>query len=141
MVKLSKLYYVEAAAGGEDDVKMIQAHIRGNLLRIRLRRGMDLVMASDSLVGTKKKMPRGRIAIELYKECYRDFIQKLEDKESFSRVGAVLFVNDLLVYREPWNHERAQKRARLFGTDADEDNSHHALPAPTAHPPAILQQD
>lgn len=139
MSKMQQLFHVDAALGGEDSVLKIQAHIRSNLTRIRLRRGLDLIVQSDFLVGSKRQMTRGRCAIELYVECYRDFLKSLDDKEVFSRVGTELFVHELLSFQEPWNHERAQKRARLFGTDADEDVKSPS--APQFHPqPGILQE-
>merc|ERR1719506_75552 len=136
MSRLSQLYHVETSASSQD-VAMIQAHIRGNLTRIRLVRGRDLVLTSDSLVGSKKTMPKGRCAIELYKECYEDFLNSLENKDCFSRIGTELFVHELLTYRETWNHKRAQKKASIFGTDADEDVGHPLAP-PVVHPEPIL---
>lgn len=138
MQRLSQLYHVEEYTSPSDCAK-IQAHIRGNLARCRLKRGKDLVLHSDSLVGSKKTMPKGRQAIELYKECYSDFINSLNDKESFSRIGTELFVHELLLYREKWNHERTQKRASFFGTDADEDVRRPKAP-PISHPEPIFSQ-
>lgn len=135
MQRLSQLYHVEQSTAVGDCAK-IQAHIRGNLCRVRLLRGKDLVLHSDSLVGSKKMMPRGRQAIELYKECYNDFLNSLRDKDAMSRVGTELFVHELLAFRETWNHERAQKKASFFGTDADEDR--RPLAPPMAHPEPIL---
>lgn len=134
--RLSQLYNVESSSAVGDCSK-IQAHIRGNLTRIRLHRGRDLVLHSDSLVGSKKTMPKGRQAIELYKECYYDFIHSLKDVETYNRIGAELFVHELLTYRETWNHERVQKKAAFFGTDADEDATRPLAP-PMAHPEPIL---
>lgn len=131
------LYNIEAAANTGDECKKIQASIRGNLTRVRLRRGLDLVLMSDSLVGSKKTLTRGRCAIELYLECYRDFLLTLQDKEVSKHLGSELFLSELLAYREPWNQERAQKKARIFGTSVDEDIARPM--APSDHPAPILR--
>jgi hypothetical protein len=135
MSRLSQLYHVEASVS-EDECTRIQAHIRKILTSIRLKRGLDLVMKSDALVGSMKTMPKGRAAIELYKRCYNDFILSLRDKDAFSRVGTELFVHELLTFRENWNHQRAQKKASIFGTDAAEGTS--PLAPPVEHPEPIL---
>jgi hypothetical protein len=143
MSKLSHLYNIQADVGGKEECLKIQAQIRGILTRIRLRRGKDLIMQSDFLVGAKKTLTRGRCAIELYLECYADFLKSHGDNQSYSRIGSNLFVSELLAFREKWNHERAHKKARVFGTAADEasDPSIARPQAPMAHPQPILQPD
>jgi len=149
MRNLTSLYRVEAAEEGVGGCTKIQATFRGNLERLRLRRGLPLLLNSDFLVGSKRAMTRGRAAIELYKECYRDFLRALvakSKKEVYTRIGTGLFVSDLMVFREEWNHKRAEKKASVFGTDIADDrplrdpmSDREIRPeAPIGHPEPVL---